>query len=224
MHPTMIQQVTTTPATADVLSPDERSAAQLAEIEGLQQRANRLELRLSDLGTKTGQLLEQRQRASTDERPRLNQQLSDVQHDMAATSIELRTLHEKIARLDRTAAPQTAVVVQPPYASSGSLNSEQIMQVGAGAFVLMIPLVLAFTRRVWVRGRPTMQTTDIESSPRLQRMEQAIEAIAVEVERIGEAQRFTTRLLSERQPDALNRSAAVPLPVARREPGTVTPH
>lgn len=33
---------------------------------------------------------------------------------------------------------------------------------------------------------------------RLDRMEQAIEAIAVEVERVAEAQRFTTRLLSER--------------------------
>ena len=34
---------------------------------------------------------------------------------------------------------------------------------------------------------------------RLERMEQAIDAIAVEVERISEGQRFTTKLLSERQ-------------------------
>jgi hypothetical protein len=33
---------------------------------------------------------------------------------------------------------------------------------------------------------------------RLQRMEQAIDSIAVEVERISEGQRFTTKLLSER--------------------------
>ncbi|MEP7346397.1 MAG: hypothetical protein ABI877_14095, partial [Gemmatimonadaceae bacterium] len=42
----------------------------------------------------------------------------------------------------------------------------------------------------------------IDSSPdvtaRLDRMEQAIDAIAVEVERVSEAQRFTTRLLTER--------------------------
>ncbi|HEY2897299.1 MAG TPA: hypothetical protein VGJ12_09190 [Gemmatimonadaceae bacterium] len=35
---------------------------------------------------------------------------------------------------------------------------------------------------------------------RLERMEQAIDSIAVEVERISEGQRFTTKLLSERQP------------------------
>lgn len=33
---------------------------------------------------------------------------------------------------------------------------------------------------------------------RLRRMEQALEAVAVEVERISEGQRFTTRLLAER--------------------------
>ena len=37
-----------------------------------------------------------------------------------------------------------------------------------------------------------------EASARLERMEQAIDAIAVEVERIAEGQRFTTKLLSSR--------------------------
>jgi hypothetical protein len=50
-------------------------------------------------------------------------------------------------------------------------------------------------------------------------MEQAIESIALEVERIGEGQRFTTKLLTERQPDAVARMAA-----PRREPETITPH
>jgi hypothetical protein len=33
---------------------------------------------------------------------------------------------------------------------------------------------------------------------RLERMEQAVDAIAIEIERISEGQRFTTRLLSDR--------------------------
>lgn len=42
---------------------------------------------------------------------------------------------------------------------------------------------------------------------RLERIETAVDAIAIEVERISEGQRFTTRLLSDRQsqPDALPR-------------------
>lgn len=42
-----------------------------------------------------------------------------------------------------------------------------------------------------------------ESAARLERMEQAIDAMAVEVERIAESQRFTTRLLGERAGEAL---------------------
>lgn len=39
-----------------------------------------------------------------------------------------------------------------------------------------------------------------EVADRLERMEQAIDSIAIEVERISEGQRFTTRLLAERMP------------------------
>jgi hypothetical protein len=53
---------------------------------------------------------------------------------------------------------------------------------------------------------------------RMTRLEQAVEAIALEVERISEGQRFTTKLLSER-------AAADRLPVApAQEPRRVTPH
>jgi hypothetical protein len=79
---------------------------------------------------------------------------------------------------------------------------------------------MALARRLWMRSGPRATVVDLENSPRLQRIEQAIEAIAVEVERIGEAQRFTTKLLSDRQADAVQRIAIQ----SRREPGTITPH
>jgi hypothetical protein len=41
---------------------------------------------------------------------------------------------------------------------------------------------------------------------RLARMEQAIDAMAVETERISEGQRFTTKLLSERVPEQIPRT------------------
>ncbi|MDQ6827863.1 MAG: hypothetical protein M3081_03255 [Gemmatimonadota bacterium] len=46
------------------------------------------------------------------------------------------------------------------------------------------------------------------SEERLARMEQAIDSIAIEIERISEGQRFTTKLLSERSgPDASGRTS-----------------
>lgn len=46
---------------------------------------------------------------------------------------------------------------------------------------------------------------DRELSARIERIEQAVDSIAVEVERISENQRFTTKLLSEREGVAVPR-------------------
>ncbi len=58
-----------------------------------------------------------------------------------------------------------------------------------------VPLVRALARK-WDREGDPAQSG--ETSVRLQRIEQAIEAVAIEVERIAEAQRYTTRVLTER--------------------------
>ena len=64
---------------------------------------------------------------------------------------------------------------------------------------LGIPLVRAYIRRA--DRLAALPQASPEVIQRLERMEQAIDAIAVEVERISEGQRFTTKLLSE-QPGA----------------------
>jgi hypothetical protein len=69
--------------------------------------------------------------------------------------------------------------------------------VGIIAAVIMtigIPLARAYARRI--EGAP--QGIPPELNARLGQMQQAIDAIAVEVERISEGQRFTTKLLSDR--------------------------
>jgi hypothetical protein len=219
---------TTPPPSADQLAapviavnPDEMPQ-QLKTLDALQERAMKLELHLADMNEQVGQLSMRRDQASDADRPVLDKQVAAAKHDMAAASIELSSLQRKITQLERSLSPQTAITLQPPPApSSSELDGEQIMQLAGGGAILMIPIVLVLARNLWVRGTRKTATVDIESSPRLERIEQAIESIAVEVERIGESQRFSTKLLSERQPEAMvNRAAAS----ARRESGTVTPH
>jgi hypothetical protein len=65
--------------------------------------------------------------------------------------------------------------------------------IGGCAVAIFRPLVSAYARRLDKR-----ESVAPEVSARLERMEHSIEAIAVEVERISEGQRFTTRLLAER--------------------------
>ncbi len=58
-----------------------------------------------------------------------------------------------------------------------------------------VPLARAFSRRMDAESRNPRLPTEV--TDRLERMEQALDSIAVEVERITEGQRFTTKLLSE---------------------------
>ena len=74
-----------------------------------------------------------------------------------------------------------------------------------------IPIARAYARRLEAGTRTVSIPTDVTA--RLERMEQAIDSIAIEVERISENQRFTTKLLSERAPGAL---PASPNDTARR--------
>ena len=60
------------------------------------------------------------------------------------------------------------------------------------------PLARAFAMRL--ERKPAGSAIPLEVTARLERMEQAIDSIAVEVERISEGQRFTTKLLTERAP------------------------
>jgi hypothetical protein len=69
--------------------------------------------------------------------------------------------------------------------------------------------------------RPTsyVERDSFDQDARLQRIENAVEAIAVEIERLGEGQRYTTRLLAER-----DRVQHVPIAQTRSPTPSLTPH
>jgi cell division protein FtsB len=197
-----------------------------AQIGELRAKANELKLRVSDLTQRKAQLIDASARSNTPhDQLAVDRQVADVQHELAGTQIQLETTNEQInelttqrdmARTFSLGGPPAIAMTAPP-APDPFLGPKEIMTVSSGLFILALPLVIVLARRLWVRS--PRATVDLESSPRLQRIEQAIESIAVEVERIGEAQRFTTKLLSDRQPDAVARMMA-----PRKEPGTITPH
>ena len=65
--------------------------------------------------------------------------------------------------------------------------------------VVGLPFARAMARRLDKQSAAPRMPADVTA--RLERMEQAIDSIAVEVERISEGQRFTTKLLAERSAD-----------------------
>ena len=64
--------------------------------------------------------------------------------------------------------------------------------------VLGLPLVFVHARRIWKKDSAGSAPVSGETVHRLERIEHAIDAMAVEVERISEGQRFVTKLLADR--------------------------
>jgi hypothetical protein len=188
------------------------------DINALQQHLMETQIRVSDIGVRIGQLREQQAREQTrDGQSRFDKPIADAQHENIVAIADMQMTEQRLARL------QAVIQVPPPH--DVRFDQPMMEKVGTGLFLLMVPLVFALARRIWVRSGPRVQpVVDLESSPRLQRLEEAIESIAIEVERIGEAQRFATKLLTERAEPVVNRAASAPTPIVRKAPGTITPH
>ena len=86
-------------------------------------------------------------------------------------------------------------------------------------FVLS-PIALSVSRLLWKRGnRAPAPAASRDADLRMERVEQAVDAIAVEIERISEGQRFVTQLLSKPAPSALGAAqpAAEPIRILSRD-------
>ena len=104
-----------------------------------------------------------------------------------------------------TAQGATATLVPPPIPApvrrkqlpDGLVDMMGIIFGAVTVMSLGTPLVKAWARR-FERRYEVQQNAQIEQ--RLAAIERAIETVAVEVERISEGQRFTTKLLADRAP------------------------
>ena len=71
-----------------------------------------------------------------------------------------------------------------------------VIAIGGFAMVVGFPIARAIGRRLEGRSLPSGDLGEIKR--RIDEIAQGVDAIAIEVERISEAQRFSTKLLAER--------------------------
>jgi hypothetical protein len=85
----------------------------------------------------------------------------------------------------------------------GQITGISIVSV-IGMTCIALPIAFAIARNMWRRGsRQVAAAPSPESAQRMERLEQAVDAIAIEIERISEGQRYVTRLLAEGSGPAL---------------------
>lgn len=131
--------------------------------------------------------------------------------DQAQMARDQAQMAREQAQLQRELSQQAISVPPfPEFPTHGpSPRQEKMLFVGfiivvLAAVVIFQPLMRAFARRLEGASQ-RHDAIDSSSAERLQRIEQAVDAMAIEIERISEGQRFTTRLLSARadQPASL---------------------
>jgi len=149
--------------------------------------------------------------AGSPERQTLESRLSDV--DSRIKSVD-QMLAANAAQVSQAAAIPGAVV-EPPRVIDNGPPEEVYALSGLFMLIVLLPISVAFARRIWRRSAAAVTAFPREIGERLLRMEQALEATAVEVERIGEGQRFLTRLFTEAE-GARSIGAGVAQPIERK--------
>ena len=178
---------------------------------------------VTNLRTRRSELSDQLESAAGRRRALVDQIRHSSGVNKAGLEARLATLDQRIVRIEgqldevgqQLASPEAAQYVattQPPVNFRGpnarfsNVDPEPIII----CFILFVlsPIALSMSRLIWKRGSrtATASAASPESGERLEQIQQSVDAIAIEVERVSEGQRFVSRLLSERGGLALNAS------------------
>jgi hypothetical protein len=146
----------------------------------------------------------------------LEQRIADLDSRIAAIDKQMGNTE---AELSRAAALPGAMAEEPAVIGIGRPGPPQEAYVLGGIFmfIVLLPLSIALARRIWRRGAAVITALPKEVSAQLTRLEQAVESIAIEVERIGEGQRFMSKVMAEGGAHALGQGAADPIEVKSRD-------
>ena len=173
------------------------------------------------LGDQLSRLTERREELAS----RLRNQAADgadkvgLERQITEIYARISDLEKQIAQADQEVAQAAgipgAIVPEPEPIRNGP--PEEVWVIGTiFIFAVMMPVAIGYARRLWKRASIAVAPVPRELMDRFARIEQAVDAIAIEVERQGEGQRFLTKLFSENGARALGQGAAQPVEVGDR--------
>lgn len=199
----MIQVQVQAPATpaapaAPVLAGGARTAPAASEIyEGLRAQRRVLNDQLHDLENSRAGIAGQLEDldGSDVQRPALEARLKEIDGRISNVDQQLAANSTQLAQA--AGVPGAVVETPPPMVIRNGPPDEAWVLGGMFIVFVMLPIAVAFARRIWRRSAAVVTSLPREIGERLGRLEQAVEATALEVERIGEGQRFLTRLFTE---------------------------
>lgn len=127
-------------------------------------------------------------------RPGVQQQWADVGVQIARVEGDIATLQARIALKQGLPVGAPGARVQ---SSPWNNPAVVIPTVSIVSLTLFLPLAIGWARRI-SRRAPAPPPISNDVTARLERIEQAVDAIAIEIERVSEGQRFVTKIMAEK--------------------------
>ncbi|MDQ3948968.1 MAG: hypothetical protein M3282_01350 [Gemmatimonadota bacterium] len=196
--------------TSQVSGPEAVLAAARAQREELSNQLERLEEKRRELTQ------ELRRGADGGNREGIERRISEIDQRIVEIDKQIASADLAVAK---AAAIPGAVVERPdppPPMEAGPPESVVVMW-GVFTVFVLFPLTIAYARRLWRRGALAVAELPKVLAERLTRLDQAVDTIAIEVERISEGQRFLTKVMTEGAGRALGAGPAQPVEVNARE-------
>jgi hypothetical protein len=187
-----------TPTPITVAQPKTR-----AEVQALKAKRSELSNQLESATDRRENVAEELSNAPAVARPGLEARLKTLDTRIVQLEQEIAANGRALANAPLELVPSEAVSApEPRY---GPFTSDQLTGITiVGTLFVLAPLAFAAARAMLARARqPKLTPEMLEATRRMERMEQAIDAVAVEVERISEGQRFVTQLMAKSQPERL---------------------
>ena len=176
------------------------------QLRGYRERLRELRNQLQDAAERRASVASQLRRADESARSGFEQrlqildsQIMQLQRDIAVTG-----------QLITNAPPELLATTTPAFGPMVAQNLDGIIPIVAILSVFVLgPFAIAMSRLIWKRGSLPSRAAGVDhaTQQQLDQLQQAVDTIAVEVERISEGQRFVTRLLSEGNRHALGAGA-----------------
>jgi hypothetical protein len=165
-----------------------------AEINAIREQRSELSTQLISASRRRRDLAEQARNATGADKAGLEQRIGVLDQRIVQ-------LESDIAETGRLlTGTQAGLLSSTGNEMLGGFETGQVLAMGIVFTIFVLaPLAVGASRMMWKRAAagPVRQFIPPETAGRLERIEQAVEAIAVEVERVSEGQRFVTRLMSE---------------------------
>lgn len=146
-------------------------------------------------------------------RSRLVEQLNKTSNETARQGLEERIalLDKRMVQLETDIAATGQQLTSAPAGLLAATEASSTFMPGLGSgqvtavsivFTVAVlgPIAIGLARMMWKRSnRQVLPAGFTETAQRLERLEQSVDTIAIEIERVSEGQRFVTKLLSEGQ-------------------------